>query len=164
MTSRIVVALSVPGPPERAFRIFTEEIGMWWRDNPLFRLTPSSPGRIALEPPVGDAPGRFIERLPDGATFLIGDVTVWETNRRLVFGWRQASFAPEQATEVEVRFEAVGDDTRVTVQHTGWDSVPSAHVARHGMPGTLFEERHGLWWRALLSAMAARIAVIAPRR
>ena len=36
-------------------------------------------------------------------------------------------------THVEVRFEAVGEETRVTVEHAGWDSVPAAHVARHGL-------------------------------
>ncbi len=158
MTSRILVALRVPGPPGRAFAVFTEEIGEWWRDNPLFPFTPRGPGRVAFEPPRADAPGRFVERLPDGEVFVIGEVTTWEVGKRLAFGWQQASFALGQSTEVAVGFEAVGDETRVTVQHSGWDSVPPAHVARHGMPGTLFDQRHGLWWRLLLSSMRTRLA------
>lgn len=156
MTSRILVVLRVPGPPERAFRIFTEEIGVWWRDNPLFRFTPRSPGRVAFEPPADGAPGRFVEVLPSGKVFEIGDVTIWEPGRRLVFGWRQATFAPGQATEVEVTFDPVGDETRVTVQHAGWDGVPAAHVAKHGMPANLFDRRHGEWWRTLLTALRAQ--------
>jgi hypothetical protein len=74
-----------------------------------------------------------------------------------VFGWRQASFAPDQDTEVEVRFEAAGEETRVTVEHRGWDSVPMGHVARHSFPDILFLRRHGEWWQALLAALKAQV-------
>lgn len=153
MTSRILVAMRVPGPPERAFRIFTEEIGLWWRDNPLFRFTPRSPGTVAFEPPADGTPGRFVERLPSGKVFVIGDVTAWDVGRRIAFGWRQASFGPDQRTEVEIRFEPVGDETRVTVEHRGWDSVPQPHAAKHGMPAMLFNQRHAEWWRMLLASL-----------
>lgn len=143
MTSLILVAVRVPGSPERAFRVFTDQIGLWWRDNPFFRFTRGDPGMLAFEPPANGAPGRLVERLPNGGTFLIGEASVWEAGRRLVFGWRQESFAAGQQTEVEVSFEPVGAETRVTVRHRGWDSVPQAHVARHGMPDALFNRRHG---------------------
>lgn len=158
MTSRILVAMRVPGPPERAFRVFTEEIGLWWRDNPLFRFTPRSPGTLAFEPPAADRPGRFVETLPNGETFQIGEVTAWEAGRRLAFGWRQATFGPDQRTEVEISFEPVGAETRITVLHHGWDSVPQTHAAKHGMPAPLFDQRHGEWWRTLLSALKGRLA------
>ena len=157
MSSRILVALRVPGPPDRAFEVFTGEVGLWWRDDPLFRFTPRIPGTVAFEPPADGAPGRFIERLPSGKTFTIGEVSVWEPGQRLVFGWRQATFAPGQHTEVSITFEPVGDETRVTVTHTGWDSVPSAHVAKHGMATTLFGQYHAAWWRTLLAALRARM-------
>ncbi|HWU79334.1 MAG TPA: ATPase, partial [Caulobacter sp.] len=57
---------------------------------------------------------------------------------------------------VEVRFEAVEEGTRVTVEHRGWDSVPAPHVARHGFPDPLFLQRHGEWWRTLLAGLAGR--------
>lgn len=157
MTSRVLVALRVPGSPDRAFRVFTEETDLWWQDKPLFRFTPRSPGRVMFEPPIDGAPGRFVEVLPSGKRFVIGAVTVWDPGRRLVFGWRQATFTSDQATEVEVTFAAVGDETRVTVEHSGWDSVPAAHVARHGMPAMVFDRRHGEWWRTLLTALGARV-------
>ncbi len=155
MTSRILVAVRVPGPPDRAFRAFTRNIASWWLDNPLFRFTPRSPGVMAFEPPADGQPGRLVERLPNGKTFVIGAITIWEPGARLGFGWRQASFAAGQQTNVEVRFEAVGDETRVTVQHFGWDSVPQAHVARHGMPPVYFDRRHGDWWRTMLAHLGA---------
>lgn len=88
--------------------------------------------------------------------FEVGVVSVWERGARLVFGWRQAAFTPDMNTEVEVRFEAVGEGTRVTVEHRGWDSVPAPHVARHGFPNAAFLARHGEWWRNLLAGLAAR--------
>lgn len=44
-------------------------------------------------------------------------------------------------------------ETRITVKHAGWDSVPTAHVAKHGFPETVFLQRHGDWWRMLLERM-----------
>jgi uncharacterized protein YndB with AHSA1/START domain len=150
VTSRVLVALRVKATPQRAFEAFTREIGQWWRHNPLFTFTPRDPGVMAFEPGEG---GRLIETLPNGKVFEIGRIRVWEPPSRLVFGWRQATFAPDQDTEVEVRFEAVGDETRVSVEHRGWDSVPQEHVARHHFPDAIFLQRHGEWWQALLAAM-----------
>ena len=158
MSSRVVVSLRVRATPERAFRVFTEEIGLWWRSNMLFHFTPRSPGAISFEP---GPQGRFIETLPSGKVFEIGRVRAWEPPQhggagRLVFGWRQASFAPGQDTEVEVRFEPVGDETRVTVEHRGWDTVPQEHIARHRFPDQVFLLRHAEWWRSLLEGMQGR--------
>jgi hypothetical protein len=156
LTSRVVVALRVKASAERAFDVFTREINSWWRPNGLFQFTPRSPGTLALEAPGADgAGGRFTETLANGKTFEIGRIKVWEPPARLVFGWRQASFAPGQDTEVEVRFESLGEETRVTVEHRGWDTVPADHVAKHTFPETIFLRRHGEWWRDLLEAMGA---------
>jgi uncharacterized protein YndB with AHSA1/START domain len=152
--SRVVVALRVKASPDRAFEAFTREIGAWWKPNPLFAFTPRDPGRLAFEP---GADGRLIETLANGKVFEIGRVRAWEPPKRLVFGWRQATFAPDQNTEVEVRFEPVGEETRVTVEHTGWDTVPAAHVARHGFPNALFLTRHGEWWQALLKSYGSEL-------
>ncbi len=155
MTSRVIVSLRVAASPERAFEAFTRDVGLWWRPNALFRFTPRSPGVVSFEGGVG---GRFVETLPGGKVFEIGRITVWEPGVRLVFGWRQATFTPDQHTEVEVRFEPVGAETRVTVEHRGWDSVPAEHVARHGFPDMLFLRRHGEWWNALLASFKGRVS------
>ena len=150
MSSRVLVSLRVAATPERAFEVFTREIQAWWRHNDLFRFTPRSPGVLALEPRGGG--GRFTETLVNGKVFEIGTVTVWEPGVRLGFTWRQASFKPGQETQVEIRFEPVGEETRVTVEHRGWDTVPQEHVARHTMPDAVFLRRHAEWWQALLYA------------
>jgi uncharacterized protein YndB with AHSA1/START domain len=146
--------MRVKAAPEQAFEAFTRDVALWWRPNDLFRFTPGAPGVVAFEPGPG---GRFIETLPGGEVFEIGRIRVWQPGERLVFSWRQASFTAEQSTEVEVRFEPVGDETRVTVEHRGWDSVPAEHVARHGFPDAVFLRRHGEWWQALLGALHVRI-------
>jgi uncharacterized protein YndB with AHSA1/START domain len=148
VTSRILVSLRVKASPERAFAAFTQEIGAWWKPNDLFQFTPRSPGVLSFE-----NGARLIETLPGGKVFEIGKVTAWEPPHRLTFGWRQATFAADQHTQVEVRFEPVGEETRISVTHSGWDSVPAAHVARHSIPDALFLRRHGEWWQALLACL-----------
>ena len=150
MTSRVLVALRIRAAPERVFDAFTREIGLWWKPNGMFQFTPRSPGVLAFEPGVG---GRFTETLPNGKVFEIGKIRVWEPPSRLVFGWRQATFQPGQDTEVEISFTSVGEETRVTVEHRGWDTVPQAHVARHTFPDAVFLQRHGEWWQTLLAAL-----------
>ena len=152
--SKVLVALRVAASPKEAFDVFTSEISSWWQPNPLFRFTPRSPGTVRFE---GQAGGRFVEELPNGKVFEIGRIRIWEPGARLVFGWRQAAFRPEQDTEVEVRFELIGGETRVTVEHRGWDSVPAEHVARHGFANAVFLKREGEWWHVLLARLKARI-------
>jgi uncharacterized protein YndB with AHSA1/START domain len=155
VTSRVVVALRVKASPARAFEVFTQEVGLWWRPNGLFQFTPRGAGVLAFEPGEG---GRFTETLANGQVFEIGRVRAWEPPSRLVFGWRQATFTRGQDTEVEVRFDAVGKETRVTVEHRGWDSVPAEHVARHHFPDAVFLQRHAEWWQALLASMKGTLS------
>src|SRR5581483_1138102 len=97
------VALRVKATPARAFEVFTREIGLWWKPNGLFAFTPREPGVMAFEP---GPEGRLIETRQNGKVFEIGKIRAWEPPLeggfgRLVFGWRQAAFAPGQDTEVE---------------------------------------------------------------
>lgn len=153
MSARIVVSLRIKASPARVFDAFTAEIGAWWKPDALFAFTPRSPGALAFERTEPGGGRRLVERLPSGKVFEVGRVTVWTPGERLVFGWRQATFTPDMQTEVAVRFEAVGDETRVTVEHCGWQTVPTSHVARHNFPDGVFLLRHGEWWRAQLEAL-----------
>lgn len=148
MTSKVYVALRVKVSPERAFAAFVEEIGAWWRPNGLFQTTPRAPGVLAFEPGEG---GRLTETLANGKVFEIGQICIWEPPRRLVFSWRQANFPPNLHTEVEVGFEAVGEETRVSVEHRGFDQVPEG-AARHGFPDEALLMRLAEWWRTLLTS------------
>lgn len=158
MTSRIIVSTRVAADPARAFEVFTGNIAEWWIGNDEFRFTPRSPGRLAFEPPDehGDG-GRLVEHLKSGKVFEIGKLSIWEPAARIVLTWRQATFGPDHDTEVEIRFEPVGAETRVTVEHRGWERLPQDHAARHNFPLNLFLTRHGEYWRTLLSRLAHHI-------
>jgi uncharacterized protein YndB with AHSA1/START domain len=153
--SAVIVSLRVKASPQEAFVVFTQEIGAWWRPNGLFQLTPRGDGELRFEP--GEN-GRLVTTLANGKEFEIGRIAVWAPGERLAFSWRQATFTPEQTTHVEVRFEAVGEETRVTVEHRGWDSIPQEHTARHGFPLSVFQQRQAEHWLALLAGFAARFA------
>jgi uncharacterized protein YndB with AHSA1/START domain len=152
--SRVLVALRVTAPAARAFTAFTGEIGEWWCPNGLFRFTDRADGRLAFEP---EPPERLVEIGTDGERFEIGPVTVWDPPHRLVFGWRQAGFPADRSTEVSVRFDAVENGTRVTVEHFGWDAIPQDHAARHGFPLSAFQQRLAEWWQALLRSLGDRL-------
>lgn len=155
--SRVLVALRVPVRAERAFAAFTEQIGDWWQPNGLFQFTPGRTGTLAFDP---GPDGRLVETYPDGSSFVIGHIHAWEPPRRLVVSWRHASFAPDQETELHVRFDELEDpagtgaQTRVVVEHFGWDTIPPEHAARHGFPLAAFQLRFAEWWQTLLRALA----------
>ena len=153
MTSRVYVALRVKATPERAFQAFVEEIGAWWRPHALFQTTPR-PGVLSFEPGEG---GRLLETRAGGKTFEIGRVRVWEPPGKLVFSWRQANFPPELDTEIEVGFEAVGDETRVSIEHRGFDQVPAESVARHGFPDQFLLLRLAEFWRVQIASVGETV-------
>jgi Activator of Hsp90 ATPase homolog 1-like protein len=153
MTAAVIVSIRVGATPLRAFETFTAEIGSWWRQNPLFALTPRGDGELRFEPGEG---GRLVAMLANGREFEVGRIIIWKPGERLALTWRQATFAPGQSTELDVRFEAMGDETRVTVEHRGWDEIPRDHVARHGFELMLFQRRLAEHWRMLLSALDAQ--------
>lgn len=152
--SAVIVSLRIEAPPQTVFEAFTQDIAAWWRPNPLFALTPRGDGDLRFE---GEQGGRLVTVLPNGATFEIGRILLWSPPHALRFTWRQASFAADQITYVEVRFEAAGEGTRVSVTHSGWDALPPEHAARHGFPLVVFQQRQGEQWRAVLAALASSL-------
>ena len=154
MSSRVMVSLRVAASPGRAFDVFTRDIGLWWRADGLFAFDTARSGTLSFEPGPG---GRLLEIHPDGDDFEIGRITVWEPGHRLALTWRQASFTPDQVTHVDVSFEPVGDETRITVTHSGWDTIPQSHAARHGFPLAPFQQRQAEHWQALLASLGRAI-------
>ena len=153
MTSKVYVALRVKATPEEAFAAFVGEIGEWWRPNILFQTTPR-PGVLSFEP---GPDGRLIETRAGDKVFEIGRIRVWEPPRKLVFSWRQASFPLELHTEVEVCFEPVGEETRVSVEHRGFDQVPADSAARHRFPDELLLMRLADFWRSQIAAVRDQV-------
>lgn len=147
------VAVRVAAGRDLAFELFTREIHLWWRRGPKFRHAGRHDGSITIEPRAG---GRVFERWRDGGRdheFVLGTVQTWQPPARLVFTWRNATFAPLERTEVEVTFAEIGSGTLVTVRHRGWDTLRDDHPARHGLTGDAFARDLGLWWGDQLTAL-----------
>jgi uncharacterized protein YndB with AHSA1/START domain len=155
MTASVIVSLRIRASPLAVFEAFTNDIGQWWVQNPLFMLTPRGDGCLRFEPGEG---GRLVTTVANGVEFEVGRITIWQPGERLALTWRVATFSPSQSTELDVRFEAVGDETRVTVEHRGWDTIPQDHAARHGVQLLLFQRRHVDHWRALLASLNAGVS------
>ena len=111
-------SLIVRCSPDAAFRLFTEGMDSWW---PLesHSIWEQEAETVVFEPGPG---GRIYERKRDGTIGTWGQVTVWKPPTRFVCLWRPESW-PETPTELEVRFEAVAEGTRVSLEHRGWERL-----------------------------------------
>lgn len=112
--------------PDAAFRLFTEQIGAWWPIKDGFSFGGEKGDQLTMECRTG---GRFYERWKDGEEYEVGRVLAFDPPARVVFGWRAPTWAA--STEVEVRFAAEGDGTRVTLEHRGWERLDEATRARN---------------------------------
>lgn len=119
--------ITVPAPPERAFRVFAEQFGLWWpREYSIGKVEVAD---FVIEPWAG---GRWYEVGVDGTECDTGLVIAYEPPDRLVLAWHldgEWRFDPDpaHASEVEVRFIADGGGdggTRVELVHR--------HFERHG--------------------------------
>jgi uncharacterized protein YndB with AHSA1/START domain len=147
------VSVTVNVDPTVAFEVFTQDIDRWWRRGVKFRHSGNSRGLLCLEPRVG---GRLFESFEtSGAEHVVqvGVVSMWDPPRKLIFSWRNANFAPDEQTEVEVGFSPTNSGTLVTVTHRGLTALPPDHPARHGLPDDQFIRMIGLWWGELMTAM-----------
>jgi uncharacterized protein YndB with AHSA1/START domain len=107
-------------PPEFSFKVFCEDIGEWW---------PGGFGgkevKLFLERRVG---GRFYERRPDGSEYEIGRIVAYQPPSLVAFSWRAPSW--DVTTQVEIRFSAERDGTRIDLEHSGWEQDAKTREAR----------------------------------
>jgi uncharacterized protein YndB with AHSA1/START domain len=157
---QVRVTVGVAVPPAAAFRLFTEDINLWWRRGRRFRNAPGDGGSVYLEPGPG---GRLFESYdtPQGERVVpMGYTLVWQPPERLLLRWRAVNFAADEHTEVEVLFEPQGAGTRVTLTHRGWAALRADHPVRHAQPVPDFIRTMGLWWGDQL----ARLRLLAADR
>jgi uncharacterized protein YndB with AHSA1/START domain len=157
------VSVFVDVEPADAFAVFTQETDLWWRRGLKYRLAGRRPGVLCFEPGVGGRLFESFEAESGTQVYETGRITIWEPPRRLVVKWRNANFASNESTELEVLFEPSGDGTRVTVQHRGWAALRPDHPARHGLEGAAFSRMMGFWWSDLMTSMREFIETHADR-
>ena len=114
----VVKTIVAPLPPERAFALFFEGMAGWW---PLLThsVYEDEATGVTVE---GREGGRIIEHTADGREAVWGEVLVWEPPARAVVTWHPG-YEDEAATELELRFTAEGDLTRIDLEHRGWENL-----------------------------------------
>src|SRR5437588_1303058 len=125
--SSFIESIVVRAPIERAFTVFTENIGSWW--SPDHHIIEAPLAEMVFEPRVG---GHIYDRGVDGSECRWARVLAYEPPNRIVFSWDispqwQIETDVEMTSEVEVRFVSeTPQRTRVELEHRNLD--------RHG-PG-----------------------------
>jgi uncharacterized protein YndB with AHSA1/START domain len=132
----------VEAPIERAFTVFTDDIGSWWR--PDHHILRGELAEMVFEPRVG---GHVYDRGVDGSVCRWARVLAYEPPNRVVISWDintqwQLETDPSKTSEVEVRFIAEGPDrTRVELEHRnldrhgeGWEEMSAAVGSADGWP------------------------------
>ncbi len=61
-------------------------------------------------------------RVMEGA-LEVGHVVRWQPPETIVLEWHAANWQPAEKTSLEVRFEPVGEGTRVTLEHQEWGNL-----------------------------------------
>lgn len=136
---------------ERAFKVFTEDIGSWW--DPANHILDAELAEMVFEPFVG---GNVYDRGVDGSECRWARVLAYEPPRRLVISWDinlqwKLETDHGRTSEVEVRFTERGPErTLVELEHRnlerhgdGWEQMRSAVASPRGWPAGMhaFAER-----------------------
>lgn len=117
MIEPLIVEFEVEAPIEHAFAVWVDRPTMWWpRAKTVSR---DALDAIVFEGAVG---GRVYERSVDGVEHDWGRITRWDPPNGLSYTWH-LFFDPAEATDVDVRFEAAGDVTHVTIEQVGWERL-----------------------------------------
>jgi len=135
MTAPVRREVLVDAAPDRAFEVFTEQVGQWW---PLDRFGVFGDGTVAFEG------GLLVERSGDRQS-IWGEVTEWAPPSMLAMTWHPG-YETDRATDIRVTFEAQGEQTLVTLVHSGWERMTDPDAAA---------EEYGSGWPGVLRGFAA---------
>jgi len=138
-------SIVVDAPIERAFSVFTDDIGSWWP--PGHHILEAELAEMVFEPRAG---GHVYDRGVDGSECRWARVLVYEPPGLVVFSWDidlewRLESDPERTSEVEVRFVAETQArTRVELEHReigrhgpGWERMRDAVASPGGWPDGL---------------------------
>jgi uncharacterized protein YndB with AHSA1/START domain len=147
----VQASIVVEAPLERAFDVFTLDIGSWFPRE--YNLLDTEIAERVFEPRVG---GRVYDRGTDGIECHWARVLAYEPPTRVVISWDispqwQIETDPERTSEVEVHFiPETPERTRVELEHRnidrhgdGWEQTRESVGGEGGWPGCLrkFAER-----------------------
>jgi uncharacterized protein YndB with AHSA1/START domain len=116
-------SVTVEAPIERAFSVFTKEMGTWWPQT--HHIVQGELAEMVFEPRVG---GNIYDRATDGTECRWARVLAYDPPNRLVFSWDitnqfQIETDPEKASQVAVTFTTEAPNrTRVVLEHSRLDA------------------------------------------
>jgi uncharacterized protein YndB with AHSA1/START domain len=125
---------------EEAFRVFTADALSWW-PVATHSIHGESVTEIVFEEREG---GEVYELSPSGEKGHWATVVGWEPPARLVLAWNILG-REAVPTEVEVRFVADGNGTRVELEHRGWQAVAEDAACKRSNYDTGWEHILGLY-------------------
>jgi uncharacterized protein YndB with AHSA1/START domain len=151
-TTAVRESIVVEAPVDRAFHVFTAEIGTWW--HPAHHVLEGELGEMVFEPWAG---GRIYDRATDGSECHWARLLAYEPPNRVVFSWDigldwKIETDPAKTSEVEIRFIPIGETlTRVELEHRNID--------RHGDGWERMRDAVGSpdGWRIGLARFADRV-------
>jgi uncharacterized protein YndB with AHSA1/START domain len=129
---------------EEAFRVFTTDAVSWWPPD-SHSIHGDEVQEIVFEEREG---GEVYEVTADGKKGHWASVLAWEPPNRLVLAWNilERETVP---TEVEVRFTAEDDRTRVDLEHRGWEAVAEDRAEKR--------ESYDIGWDRVLGVYRGRL-------
>ena len=133
-TTSVRISFVVDAPIERAFTVFTRDIGSWWP--PDHHILQAELAEMVFEPHVG---GNIYDRGVDGSECRWARVLSHDPPNAVVFSWDidltwHIETDPSKASEVAVTFTAESPKrTRFDLEHRhldrhgdGWDAMREA--------------------------------------
>jgi uncharacterized protein YndB with AHSA1/START domain len=140
----VTVSAYTKASPDRAFQVFTAEIGSWW--NPGHHVLPGPHKAMGVDPYVG---GRLWDENLAGEICVWGRVLVWQPGEVFAFAWLVGTDWTIQqpdtpASRVTVTFSPEDGGSRVTLVHDeisahgpGWEGIMAGVGSPGGWPAGL---------------------------
>lgn len=137
--------LTVEVPLERAFRVFTANMGAWWPKE--HHIGKAALKDCVIEPKVN---GRWYELDEDGTVCEWGKVLAWNPPRRVLLAWQlnaEFKYDANFSTEVEVSFTDLGPKrTQVDFEHR--------NLERFGAAAERLAKEMSQGWEGILQSFA----------
>jgi uncharacterized protein YndB with AHSA1/START domain len=135
-TDAVTTSVLVPLEPGAAFELFTDRFSDWWPKD-SHHIGDADAAEVFLDARPG---GRWYEQAEDGSECEWGSVLEIDRPNRILLAWHltpewRYDPDPANATEVEVTFIAEEEQTRVTLEHRGFEV--------HGEAGATMRESVG---------------------
>ncbi len=146
MLDPIISTIEVPCNQEKAFGVFVDEMGSWWPldQRSMSLMDTGMPAKsLRVEARQG---GKIVEIGSDDTEHLWGTINLYDPHDFVSMDFHMG-LPPENASLVEVRFTALGEDqTRVQLTQSNWEAFGDmAEMMRDGYGSgwvIIFEEAY----------------------